>query len=321
MRVPKLRLHKSGNYMIRWGGKDHYLGHDQALAHEQYIAELEQWRLWRRGDRASPTARGRKLLVIDIAEKFIESRRLERGADCEQFYRKTLAPFVKSYGHLEADTIRPAILQELKHDLLDNWGPKTINHCLTAIRTMYTWSSGLEMTPPVDLRGAKNLPLGPTAPEMVTVEHVRRVIANAKSKVQPWLAITYLGLLRPTETMRVVAGSGDWIQPGVFRLDRGKMDEHASIKRHCLFSDLALECLARCQYHWSRLGSWSRAASIAGIKAKVLQKSAAAHLIQHHHAAAADVELLLGHVHGRLSVTYYLPDFERLRAVAAQLTL
>ncbi len=333
MQPPALRQHSTGQWFTKWGGKHRYFGKDRAIAEELYWESIADWREWRKNKRAA-IERQRAIVagvtVDEIYQRFISDKQRERGAGASEYYTKHLGRFVGLYGSFTVDLIQPEHLHGFKQYMMDatspatgkKFGPKTINHDLTAIRVMFNWAGGLGLVPPVNLRGVKNLPIGPTIDRTLTRPQVRKMLAGAPAKVRPWLEINYLALLRPSEVVRVVQGQGEWLERGVFVLDRGKMDERASIKRHCLFSARALKSLAKCEPHWSRLDSYSAfVRSVCDHGPKILQKSAAAHLVKHHSATPADVELLLGHTVGRLASTYYHPAWQRLRRLAGQLSL
>lgn len=323
MRIPSLRKHATGQWFTHWGGRDHYFGHDKEEAESLYVQSLQEWHEWRDSRRAERDRRQRmtRLAVAELVQQFTNAKRIETGEDAARYYENHLTRFNHIYGALDADLIRPKHLNALKLSMInDGYAPKTINHDLTAIRVMFNWASGLELIEAINLRGVKNMPVGPVKDKTVSEQRVREGLVRAPQRLRPWMAINYLALLRPSEVVRVVRGEGEWVSDGVFRLDKGKMDRRASIKRHCVFSDRALRWLRRCELHWTRYDSYYAACARAFPEGpKVLQKSAATHLVHCYGANPADVELLLGHVPGRLGVTYYLPAFDRLRQVSAQL--
>lgn len=326
MRPPTLRIHKTGQYMVRYAGRDHYLGHDKRRADEQFLTHLDKWREWRESKAEARNIRHqfkRVPGVVELINMFVDAKKTERGDACAAYYKKHLRYFNQIYGKQDIDVIGPRHLNAVKIELLrQGYAPKTINHDLTAIRVMLNWASALELGPNINLKGVKNLPLGPVEHVAVSVKEVRAAIRSAPPDVKEWMAINYLALLRPSEVVRVVHKQGEWIQKGVFRLDRGKMDERASIKRHCIFSAEALKWLKKCKPRWDLAESYSKLVRDHWAHGpKVLQKSAAAHLVQSPGVEPADVELLLGHVTGRLPVTYYLPAFAKLRVKVARLSL
>lgn len=326
MRVPQLRKHSSGHYFVRWGGRDRYLGKVKKHAEKLYLDSLEHWRRWRVAKRVSQQeAAGRPRITVDaLAERFLDAKRLERGGDCEYRYRKHLARFRTMYGDFDADTIRPMHLQMIKSTLAGKLAPRTINHDITTTKVMFNWASGLDLVSPVSFVGVKLIPVGPVGDQALGPAEFVAAFRRAPDYLQPWLAVNYLGLLRPSETIRVILGQGEWHSgiPGIFILDRGKVDDRSSIRRHCILSDRALWWLRQAEQRYARLDSYSQAVrDQCRIGPKVIQKTAAARLVLRHNVPPESVELLLGHIKSRLSVTYYLPHFKRLRQISGRLAI
>lgn len=322
MRVPTLRKHKTGQFFVRWGGRDHYLGLDKRKAENAYLDQIDDWRRW-----VSEKRKRREVVnqtvptIAETVDEFLKAKRVEVGLACGEYYRRHLSRFLERFGELDADLVRPKHLNALKLWMIQQrFAPRTINHDLCSIRIMYNWASGLELIPPISLSGVKNVPVGPAVLDVPKRWQLIRYIKRADPKVAPWIAVNYLALLRPSEVVRVVHGEGKWVEPGVFRLDRGKMDRKVSLKRHCVFSDAALEWLERCEPHWSRQDSYSAAVrDCCPVGPKLVQKSAAQHLATVFGVDRDDLELLLGHVGPRLKVTYHHPAWQKLRQTAALL--
>ncbi len=322
---PKLRIHKQGYYFVRWGGKDHYLGKNKADAEKEYLASLQDWATWRahRNTQRLPPIRN-TTTVVEAFEQFLHFKENERGPDAREYYRKHLARFIRLYGRSRLEVVRPAHIMKLRDDMLQSgYAPKTINHDVTSIKTFVTWASVLEMMPPIPVRGIKSLPLGPPPDKSLPYKTIRKwILKEASDDVRPWLAINYLCLMRPSEVVRVVHQQGEWAEEGVFVLDKGKMDARTRQRRHVVFSNEALKWLEKCHRRWSRLDSYSaatRADSSRGGPGQ-LRHSAATHL---HESGVGreDIDLLLGHVPSRVSLTYARIVWQPLREKVAQLTL
>lgn len=335
MRVPKLRRHKSGHYFVHWGGQDHYLGKNKADADQLYLDQLAEWREWWAGklqDRGKP--KRPRYTIAEVASKFLEAKRSELGQQGEYNYRKQIKRFVKVYGDMPITWIEPKHLHKVKSDLLgQRLAPKTINHVLGGVRTMMRWAGLMDYCDQLDWSAVRNIPLGP-----IEVDHADRAdvlagIRRAPEYVRPYMAVQYLALLRPSEVLRVVNGEGRFVEHGIFRLDKGKMDRRVSMKRHAVLSDEALGWLAMAEpRRYTALAAYSSA--VRGYRhsrgdhrqgpfppgPKILQKSAAQHLIMTD-AREEDIEMLLGHYKARLKVTYYVRHWQRLREVAALLGL
>lgn len=323
-RLPQLRKHTSGNYFVRWGGKDHYLGRDRREAQNQYTVQLDLWNQWQaqKADARAVSATRTRLTVGELVKQFVESKRHEAGIEASEYYAKHLKRLTHRFNKIDVDLIEPQHLNALKLAMIQTgeYKPRTINHDLTAIRVMLNWAAGLGLAPNRSYKGVKNLPTGPVEDKTISAQTVAKLIRKADERLRPWVALNYLAVCRPSEVRRLVRREGEFVMPGVFRLDRGKMDRRASIKRHVILSDVALAWLTFAESHYNHRDAYSAAVKRQlGVGPKVIQKSAATHLVHDLGARPDDVELLLGHVRGRLAVTYYLPAFARLRETAALL--
>ncbi len=320
---PRFRIHAVGQWFTKWGGRNHYFGTDREAAYERYLESLTQWQEWKLSRADAPRERRSRYptLAVLIAD-FLDRKERERGYDTRQYYAKHLKRIEQHSGHLEADLVRPRHLADLKDAMIQHrYAPKTICHDMNSFRTLFNWASAMELVPPLNFKGIKNPPLGPPPDKSMTKAQVKRLVAQAPGTMAHWIAITYLALLRPSETVRCVAGEGQWVSTGVFRLDKGKMDDRTSLRRHCVFSGLALKRLRKCEPLWSRLDSFSQAVRDQfgnGYGPGRLRHSAASHLAQAG-VDPAKIELLLGHVPKRLAVTYYQPAFANLRRTASRL--
>lgn len=321
-RVPSFRRHTLGNWMCFWGGKSHYFSQVESVARHQYADSLKDWAAWRES-RATGATPARGISCEELVNQFLDEKERERGTAARSYYEKHLKRFLWAYADVRADLFRVKHLQGIKTDMLHKkFAAKTVNHDLVAIRGLFGWAQDLEIIPPIRLRGAKNLSLGPPPNKAIDFDVMRAFLAAAPNPVRPWLVINYLCLMRPSEVVRVVLGQGEWIEAGVFRLHRGKMDERTRLARHVIFSPLALKWLSYCEPAWSRLDSYSAAARrhVAPYGPGRLRHSAASHLIQAG-VDRASVTLLLGHAPARVSLIYAQVAWQPLRAISTRLTL
>lgn len=324
IRAPSLRQLPDGRWMTKWGGRKRYFGRDREAARRLFAASLAEWAAWREHVARARTTRPcvESPLVEHIARSFIEAKERERGSQLQVYYTKHLGRFVRWHSQARADSIRVGDLEALKQDMLQQYAPKTINHDIIAVRALFTWAAEHELIPPVSLRGCRTLALGPPPDKSLTKTQVRTMLRRATPALEPWLVLNYLCAMRPSEVVRVAHGQGDWVEPGIFRLDRGKMDLATSLKRHVVFSDQATWWIERCRPLWSRLDSYSsatvRACGPGG--PGVLRHSAATHLAQAG-VEAAQIALILGHVPSRVSAIYVRPAWQLLRRSAARLAL
>ena len=325
MRILRPKKHKSGYWYVHFRGRNHYLGNGRKPDAERFTdiqAEYREWYETRRLNRPRPAVQAPTMM--ELSDQFLRTKRIERGIDTEIYYTKHLKRWTVLYERMPADWLRPAHLRAFVTRLIQlGLASRTINHDIGAIKTMMRWGAEMELIPePVDFSGVKKLPTGPTQPKPLPFKQVKKMILGAPEDLRPWLAITFLAFLRPSETVKVVHRQGQWVKPGIFVLDRGKMDERAPIKRHCIFSPLAKKYLRQCKPIWSRLDSFSQAVRReCDHPPSVLRDSAAAYFHEKCGASRDETELALGHYGGHLKVTYYLPAFERLRKKASQIVL
>ncbi len=334
MKQPTLRRKPNGYFFCRWGGTDHYFGtKSERVATSRYRESMVAWAEWwaSKAERRDAIIQPGKIPTVnELVEQFLDNRMIEVGGPARVYYAKALAPFILVYQRLRADTIRVGHLQKLKEGLMRHgwkdrrgewhpYKPKSICHILSAVRIMYRWAVGLEIVPPVSFDGCRNPPLGPPPIKSMNIKAVNRMVRMAPDRLKPWLAINYLALLRPSEVIRCVHGQGQWLERGVFVLDRGKMDLRASSKRHCVFSTAALKWLHRCDTIWTRLDSYWLAARRAQLAAPSLLRHSSAQHLATSGVPHQDIEQLLGHAPSRLALTYHQPAWQRLRRTAGRL--
>ena len=323
VRTPSFQEHPNGQWFTKWGGKFHYFGKQRQEAYEKYLANIAEWAEWRKAKKTQRPPPTKAFTVIKIVEEFLDDKQVQGGIDLRRYYEKHLCRFQETFKGVRADGIRVNALHALKRDMqVASYAPKTINHDLIAVKAMLNWAVDHEMIPPVHLRGCKTLPLGPPRQRAIPIARVLAMLCTSDTNMRSWLAINYLALMRPTEVIRVVHQQGEWTEPGVFRLDRGKIDTKARYARHVVFTPEALSWLSTCQPVWSRLDSYSQAVRRACGHGgpHPLRHSGATHLAQSG-VAREDIDLLLGHVPGRVSLTYAPIVWQPLREKAAQITL
>jgi len=261
--------------------------------------------------------------VADLVERFLDAKQLQGGIDLRRYYAKHLKRFNHGFGDAPAEMVRPTHLQTVKDEMLGaGYAPKTVNHDVIAVRSMFDWASGLELISAVNMKGVKVLSLGPPPDKSMPIERVLSMIAKATHPLKAWLALNYLALMRPSEVVRVAHKQGTWVETGVFRLDKGKTDLKATLPRHVCFSDEALSWIDACDPKWSRLDCYSAAVRrVCGPGGPhPLRHSAATHLSQLGEERAA-IDLLLGHAPPRVSLTYARINWQPLRRTASRLTL
>ena len=320
--TPTLRQLPDGRWYTRWAEKRFYFGRDPAEAARRFADSLEQWTAWRDEKRLAFNIQPRdRVTLAELADQFLNAKGLQGGADLRAYYAKHLKSFLTGFGTLDAAAVNVRDLNSVREERMRRgFKPKTVNHDITAMKCLMQWAMDLEHISPVNLRGCKKLPLGAPPDKSMPVEQVWAWIDGSPDPVKSWLALNYFTLARPTEVVRMVHGMGEWSEPGVYRLSRSKTEHQTRQPRHVVFSDVALEWLAKCQPRWSRLDSYSgavRAACGAG-GPHPLRHSGATHL----HSMGVDrasIDLLLGHLPSRVSQTYARIEWQPLRETAALL--
>ena len=323
-RIPSLRRHKTGVWFTHWAGEDRYFTVDQKESQTLYMQSLQEWHEWRAARDATkfPPIRKAKL-VIDIAERFLDFKSVEGGDGRRRHYQNHLRRFLFAWGAHRADMIRASDLHALKEQMMQaGFAPKTINHDLSVVKSLFLWASACDLIQPVNLRPVRALSLPPVPNKAMDVQAVEAMIKAAGDKLRPWLAICYLAMLRPSEAVKVVNGQGVWEEEYLFRLDRGKTDVRSGEFRRIVFSSAARSWLAKCGRHLTRQDSFFRATQRAGFVGgpHPLRHSGATRLDQLG-VDRRDIDILLGHLPPRVSRTYVRIDWQALVPMVDLLTL
>ncbi len=321
---PRLFLHATGQWASKWGGRFHYFGAVEATAQVKYLDSIKDWMIWQQSKRSKlPSQVRRPHLVIGLSERFLKEKADEGGTGRRRHYENHLRLFLHTYGRLRGDMIRGSHLNDFRAWMVkEGYAPRTINHHLSAVKSLLYWASGLDLIPLVNLRTVRGMVLPPVPDKSLSKKQVRHILAKTPDRARPWVAINYLCLMRPSEVVRVVNGWGEWEEKWLFRLHQGKVDSRTQEFRRIVFSDRALWWLEQCEPHWTRQDSYYRALARAGVPdaPHPLRHTAATHLARLG-AARADIDLLLGHLPPRVSRTYVRIDWRALRGTVARLRL
>lgn len=349
---PSFRKRRDGRYVTKWAGVERFLGRERDAAWAKYLEELDAWNAWRRAKEAARRPPPQQIDVMTLAEDFVAAKEAEAGDAAGRYYRKHLKRFVdpeNAYGAWPAEQVKAAHLLDLKLDMLDaGFARKTVNHDLTAVKAMLQHGMDRELIPPVNLSRVRKLPLGPVESKAVSLEAVTLVVYAAPEQLRPWLAVNYLAGCRPSEMPRLVHGEGEWVEEGIFRLDRGKMDARAAMKRHIVLTDRALAWLEQCRPLWKNLLSYSAACryALGPISEHLWRRRYPAqefppirmkehcgpggpgrlrHSCKTHLRAAGvserDAELILGHYPPRTALVYGGVPWQHLRACADRISV
>ena len=326
LQFPKLHKHKTGQFFAKWGGQFHYYGADAVQAQDKYAEDMNRWREWKTASRAiRRVVPSKPVFVAQLVAKFLDYKELEGGRRRRSYYANHLRRFANVYGNVHGGLIRAAALQSLKEDMLrSGYDPKTINHDLSCVKSLFLWASGMDYVPAVNLRMAKPMVLAPTPDRSLTRMQVKEFMNAVDGRVKPWLAVQYLCLMRPSEVVKVVNRQGVWEKPWLFRLHHSKTDERSQEFRRIVFSASALVWLKKCEPFCSRQDAYWKAVSrcIGDLPytPHVLRHTAATHLSEQK-VDQRDIDLLLGHLPPRVTRTYVRIDWKSLQGKVARLKL
>lgn len=247
--TPRLRLHARGQWMARWGGKDHYFGTDLAAAERVFLdpqsdhpGALCHWLAWR-ASRGRPARRpvSRALTVAELAERMLDRYTADGRPDTARWFAKHLARWLNVHGEARvldlavADTARgvfaPPVVPLLNAYLADlgrldpPLAQRTLKHDVTAIKRLFNFAADEGLCPAVQWRGVRRLRIPRSAPEDLPPAGVRELIdrgAKADPRLEPWLLLNYHALLRPSETVRVVCAAHAGLERAPVRDGQGK---------------------------------------------------------------------------------------------------
>jgi len=334
VRVPTLSRHPRYKYWrvqsTVWPSGEKHLAPpdaDQKEVEKAYLDAIEEWRrlrAWKK-ERRAEKARLRgypkrvNYLIERLAREFLEIKARE-GKD--GYYRAHLRRFVGPFQNVDIREIRPSDLQLLVEEMQrGGYHPKTIQHDLGCVKTFLRWAS-LRLDIPMRDFGAVRAPtLPPTLKKALSWPETRAFVLGAPDPVRPWLAVQYLTAARPSEMIRIIQGDGSWEEPWLF-VCNSKTTWRTREFRRIVFSEEALEWLKRCEPRWTRRDAYYRAVArkCGPGGPHPLRHSAATHLAQVG-VTRSDIDLLLGHLPSRVSLTYVPVFWQHLRQIATHLTL
>ncbi len=321
---PSLRLHKTGQFVVTWDGKDHYLGTNRAVAEQRYAEKLVAWKAWA-GERlaAKEQARQSRKPPSSVAPAFNPDAPSLRGAieriaasmaaemtpEGAKFYKKNLKRLFLFAGDVPLETIDAAWLQAIKERLKTQYGGKTTNHTIDAARKLvkYAWKT-MRWIPPVDLEGVKKIALPPPPIKGMEVDQVCEQIDKNRDdheQLSNAMELAFLTGCRPSEVYRLIKGEGQLVRANCFVPSRHKNSNRTGAHRYIALCDRAVELLGLL-----RDSRWSSAKRLGEIVSKATGKQL--HPLRHSAAMAladldytrAEVDEFLGHAVGRTSLTY-----------------
>lgn len=351
---PTLRLHARGIYFVRWGGRDHYFTRSESASHRAFFdptgahpGALVHWLRWRETKQAKVIARTGSLRVAELVKEFLARYFMEGRADTEAYFRHHLRRFTAIFGKFTVDAINVQAIDAFKRDLvhLQILKPRTIRHDLNAVKTLWRWGYANGLCPPLMLDTIKPPRIPRSRPEDLPLEVVKRSIlglSREHKSLEPYLAINYLCLLRPSEVMRIAHGQArisdippmhghKAIKRGMLMLTEHKTSGTTDTDRVVLVSAEAAKWLphvrplpfrsapSSIRDLQNRYAKLCRDAGLAGLPHK-LRDSAASHL-RALGEPAESVDLLLGHEPSGVLQSYGRPSLALLHRSVSRLTL
>jgi len=350
IREPTPRERHAGKWFVKWGGKEHYLSTDPQTAKNLFYSptsphpgSLSAWQAWAR-QRATPGSHSHRAAssdlrpaLVDVAKDMIADYARRGRPDTAGYYRNALAHFMQVHGladlvELASTDARkqrytPPIVPLLNAYITDlthapkktRLAPKTINHEVNAVQRLFNWASEHGRCPAVLWKGVQKLPTRRGTPQVRPIEEITSTILALGERdpdLLPWLILTYLCCLRPSETYRLIANMGEWLtirdlkghplpalsadgsKGGVFRLHvhKGSWRGEGS-ERFIVVTPEAAHWLRIARPIWTARDSYSAACYEADAPwgPSILRDSAASHLLSMG-VALADVQILLGHL-------------------------
>lgn len=340
---PRLRLHARGQWFVRWGGRDWWLGTDRDAAQRAFLdpdgahpGALVHWSAWK-SRQVSRRVRASRRTIAELVADFLDSYLDEGRETTARYYQKHLGRFLHALGRFRPEELDLGAIAAFKAGLIQSgFAPKTIAHDLGAIKTFWSWANEIEQIPLLNLRARafRGPPLHAPHPVALTLEQVRAWLVRSRAvdaRLEPWLALQYLCALRVSEVPRLVRREGSFISVptdggsaprGAFVLDRSKTEHRTKFPRYVMLTEEALVWLDSAVPAWSAYQSYSSLVRVGiGLgPPKWLRSTAATHL----QAAGADRaawRAVLGHAPTDAGAHYAPADLRILRATAALLTL
>lgn len=265
--------------------------------------------------------------VSELIPTWLEAVKAESGPIPYENCRHWILPFKDQYGFRQVDDIRPPDLFSYRQVQSKTGALSSANVRLATAKRFLTWCALMEYRPPIQTQGVRRLAVGPRPEKEWPVDQVKAQLLKARQfgrtdNLFRHLAIQYVCCARPTEVLRLVAGTGEFESPGVFRLAVSKTEKKNGVPRRLIVGDLGLDLLkgARSAYCCAQ-SYWRAATDATDVGTHRYRHSAAAHLAALLPAQEFSlVRLMLGH-YSDLGVTtvYARPDWASLRRLSGML--
>jgi integrase len=225
-RTPSLRLHATGQWFTRFGGRDHYFGTDKAKATQLFLdpashheGSLRAYLAHKAAKaRLHPPRPGTVVTVAQLALRFIDAAK--PGTRQASARRTALRRFVLTLGKVPTFRLDEEAIAAFSRSLSDlkikgrRLAPKTVAHEINTIKQMLRWGRSPaqgRIVPAMDLACIRPPRVRLGEPEDLPLETIRNTIARI-DRTHPmlalWLRFGYLTACRASEICRVAHGQG-----------------------------------------------------------------------------------------------------------------
>ena len=207
-------------------------------------ANKEAWaafhRLMAGGDAPRP---GRKIIVAEMADKFLDETQKRLAPLTYEWYRRHLQSFIEVHGKRKSEDLRPLHVQSWL-DRHPNWSDSTRHGAITAIKRLTSWGKAQGYLDSDRLAGIPRPGIS-QRPATLTDEEVGRIFAATKDR--PFLDL--LTILRetgcrPSEAMRLEASMVD-VEGRAAVLVRSKTSGKTGRPRILFLTPRAMEVIER----------------------------------------------------------------------------
>lgn len=322
VRPPSLRKHKTGQYLIEWGGRVHYLGSNPAKAQVRYAHQLAAWAAWVSGVPAAaaavlealpPPKRTRRPSVEKDVRAFLAASSQDLTPDGLRFYAKNLKRLTE---FVDGRSLGQIDWLEFRSRLREKYGAKTVNHTLGTAKKLLRWA---KLPIPAEGFEAVSVPMPPI--KAVDAEGVRAFIEGAKSsQLKASLRLAFVLGARPSELVRLLRGEGQWLEGGsVLALNVHKTDRW---QRRYLVLGLSAQRLLKSLNGkaWAHGESWGLMVQRGAGRGPGFLRSSAATAALKLGYDRSFVDEWLGHSVSKISLAYMaLPDFGRFKELSERL--
>ncbi len=264
---------------------------------------------------------GRSQNLETIVPVFVANVNQESGERAGSTVNRWLAPFVERFGERSIASLGAPDFLIYRAELSKKFSPSTAAAYLSAAKRLTVWAAAMDFRPPISLSAVRPPRQDPLPNKAWRQEEVRALLEMAERYNRQnflWLAVQYLGTLRPSEMVRLAHRQGQFIEEGVFVPDVSKTARKSGVPRHLILCPTAMRLLEEVEPRWSCIQSYWDAASTATDEGPHRYRhSSASHLVQNG-ASILDAQMMLGHYSGS-TFRYLRPNWQTLRSMAESL--